>query len=408
MDTTMKEPAEVKTASLSAVRWQVGLAFAAFILIGLNDGALGVLLPSLQTYYKVDKAIVGLLFLAATTGYLVAAFSTGLLLERLGQRRFLMVGPGTFLVGAALLSFKPPFGFALVTLFLIGFGIAVIDAGLNAYIAGLGRSSTLNYLHAFYGVGALLGPLVASTVLALSWEWNTVYYLWCGLCLVLLFGIRFIFTETSQPATEPKTAEAKPEGNIMSQALKLRVAWLAALFLLFYVGTEVSLGSWSYSFLTEERHGEALLSGWAVSGYWLGLTVGRATLARVGDKIGNKRLIQGCLGGVVVGVLLVWLVPVAAVTAFGLWLTGFSLGPIFPTTIGLISERVTPRLVPSVIGFAASLGSMGAAFFPWLAGNLAQAIGLWTLLPYVVILTAGMLAIWWSLNTKREKVEAAE
>jgi fucose permease len=29
------------------------------------------------------------------------------------------------------------------------------------------------------------------------------------------------------------------------------VVWLAALFLLFYVGAEVSLGSWSFSFLTD-------------------------------------------------------------------------------------------------------------------------------------------------------------
>jgi hypothetical protein len=47
---------------------------------------------------------------------------------------------------------------------------------------------------------------------------------------------------------------------------------------------------------------------------------------------------------------------------------------------------------------------MGAAFFPWLAGNLAQAIGLWTLMPYVVVLTVGMLGVWWALNVKKEGV----
>ena len=49
------------------------------------------------------------------------------------------------------------------------------------------------------------------------------------------------------------------------------------LFLFAYVGIEVSLGSWAFTFLTEERHEAELISGWTVSGYWLGLTVGRSS-----------------------------------------------------------------------------------------------------------------------------------
>lgn len=200
---------------------------------------------------------------------------------------------------------------------------------------------------------------------------------------------------------------------MLAGALKLRIVWLAALFLLFYVGAEVSLGSWSYTFLTEERHEATLLSGWLVSGYWLGLTLGRLFLARIAERVGNKRMIQGCLIGVVIGVVLIWLAPIGAVAAFGLLLTGFSLGPIFPTTIALLPSLIPARIVPSAIGFVASLGSMGAALFPWIAGNLAQGLGLWTLLPYVIVLTIAMLVVWWALqnnsskSTQQAEVEAA-
>ncbi len=397
-ETTLRE--QNKVARSISVRWQLGLAFFAFVLIGLSDGAVGVLLPSLRAYYKVDKATIGLLFLAGTTGYLIAAFSSGLLVEKLGLRRFLMLGGLAFLTGTVIVSARPPFMVALASLLALGFGVAIIDAGLNSYVAGLTRSTALlNYLHAFYGVGALLGPLIASSALALNWSWNSVYYLWAGLSLVLLAGLRLIFTRPVP--VQPEANEAGSGGNVLAEALKLRVVWLAALFLLFYVGSEVSLGSWSYSFLTEERHEVALLSGWAVSGYWLGLTLGRLSMAKVGERIGDKRLIEVCLGGVVVGVLLIWLVPIGAISALGLWLTGFSLGPIFPTTIALMSHRAPARLLPSAIGFMASLGSMGAAFFPWIAGNLAEGFGLWTLLPYVVTLTAVMLLIWLALQAKK-------
>jgi len=162
----------------------------------------------------------------------------------------------------------------------------------------------------------------------------------------------------------------------------------------------VSLGSWSYSFLTEDRHGPTFISGWIVSGYWIGLTLGRLTLAHIAQRVGEKRLIQGCLIGVIIAVLVVWLIPINAISAIALCLTGFSLGPIFPTTIALVSKLVSSRLLPSAIGFLGGLSSMGAAFFPWLAGNIAQVVGLWSLLPYAIVLTVAMLLFWLSLQTR--------
>jgi len=378
---------------------QLGLCFFAFILIGANDGAFGVLIPSMRSHYGVSNATIGLLFLFASVGYLIAAFNSGLLVAKLGNRLFLLLGIGTFLFAATMLSLMPPFPVLLFMLLPLGFGGAILDAGLNAYIAGLPRNTALlNYLHAFYGTGALLGPIIASGLLAIGFGWNSVYIVWIAICIVLGVGVGFAFKGHKRIEDE-KAEKAETKQNVLFKALAMRIVWLAALFLLFYVGTEVSLGSWSYSFLTEERGGAPLLMGWAVSGYWLGLTLGRLTLARVALNLGEKRMIQICIVGVVAGVLLIWLVPLNGVSAIGLCLTGYCLGPIFPTTIALMSKLVPARILPSAIGFLASLGSMGAALFPWLAGNLAQLIGLWVLLPYVIFLTLVMLGLWMLLQT---------
>lgn len=384
----------------------MGLAFVAFILIGASDGAVGVLLPSMRAHYGVDKATISLLFLASAAGYLTAAFNSGPLVGKLGYRLFLLAGAASFVLGATTFSLMPPFVLILLAALAVGFGIGVIDAGLNAYIAGLPDNTVkLNYLHAFYGAGAWFGPVVASGLLAAQLGWNSVYLVWVALGLTVLIGFGLAFQ--GRRAT-PAAAATDAGRSVLIAALKLRVVWLGALFLFFYVGAEVSLGSWSYSFLTEDRHGATLLSGWAVSGYWLGLTLGRVTLANLARKVGNKRLIQGCLAGVLLGVLLIWLAPTNAAAALGLGLTGFSLGPIFPTTIALMSGLVEARILPSAIGFLASLGSMGAAFFPWLAGNLAQQVGLWSLLPYAMLLTCVMLCFWLALQARpRSSLDAS-
>ena len=378
---------------------QVGLAFFAFILIGANDGALGVLIPSMRLHYGVDKATIGLLFLFQTVGYLVAAFNSGLLVEKLGNRRFLVLGVVSFLLGVGTLSLMPQFMVILIMMLPLGFGVAIIDAGLNTYIASMPRNAALlNYLHAFYGIGALLGPLIASTILAIRWGWNSVYIVWIGMSLVLLIGFQLVFREEN--ISQREDTATRPESNVLVAALSVPMVWVAALFMLIYVGAEVSVGSWTYSFLTEERHAPILLAGWMVSGYWIGLTLGRLTLARVTLRIGSERLILGCLVGVVIGGLFVWLLPVYAVSAVGLGLIGFSFGPIYPTTIALISNKVSSRILPSVIGFMVSLGSIGAAICPWLAGLLAQRFGLWSLMPYVIILTAAMVLLWRVLQVR--------
>jgi len=105
METTTHEQ---QITVLSSPRMKVALAFFAFILIGANDGALGVLLPNIRMHYRVDNATIGLFFLCSTVGYFIASFNNGLLLEKLGNRLFLMVGTGTFLIGVSLLSLMPP------------------------------------------------------------------------------------------------------------------------------------------------------------------------------------------------------------------------------------------------------------------------------------------------------------
>jgi fucose permease len=380
-------------------RVHLALAFIAFILIGCNDGALGVLIPSMRAFYHVDTVTLSWLFLASVLGYLSASFNTGLLMAKLGIRRFLLLGLGIFCLGAILYSLRPPYAFFLCAATIVGFGTGMTDAGLNAYVASLpNNGKLLNYLHAFYGIGALLGPLVASTLLAQGLGWHATYLAWLTLALLIWLGLLLAFKQRNQQNQQNAQGTERQGGNLLAATLRLRGVWLGAFFLLFYVGTEVSLGNWGYSFLTLARSGLPLFSAWVISGYWCGLTLGRLTLANLIPRLGIRRLITICLSGVVLGVVLAWILPGIWGTACGLCLVGFCLGPLFPTAIALMPQLVTPRLLPSAIGFLACLGSGGAALFPWLAGNLIQHIGYWSLLPFALLLTLLMWGAWLMLN----------
>ncbi len=392
-----------QTARQSRVPFMhLALAFIAFILIGSNDGALGVLIPSMRASYHIDAITLSWLFLASSIGYLSASFNNGLLMAKLGERRFLLLSLAIFCLGATLYGLRPPYAFFLCAGAIVGFGVGMIDAGLNAYIASLpNNGKLLNYLHAFYGIGALLGPLVASGLLAQGLGWQTTYLVWLALALLILLSLWLAFKRREQPLQPDQQGDERTErqgGNLLSATLRLRGVWLAAFFLLFYVGTEVGLGNWGYSFLTLARSGPVLFSAWVISGYWCGLTLGRLTLANLIPRLGIRRLITICLSGVVLGVTLAWVLPGVWGAACGLCLVGFCLGPLFPTAIALMPQLVAPRLLPSAIGFLACLGSGGGALFPWLAGNLIQHLGYWSLLPFALLLTLLMWGVWLLLN----------
>jgi fucose permease len=386
---------------------------------------------------------VSWLFLCSSSGYLIAALSSGFLVKKLGQRRFLLLGGSALIIGALSISLMPPFAFLTLPFFLVGFGIATLDTGLNAYMASLPRSAErLNYLHAFYGVGALLGPIIASAILVVGLTWNDVFSLWSILSLLFFFGVVFAFKKQAAILVSQSLDDANQRGSCgqfsqrsmqlrsriarvrlvplgqaqgpdrgqlyphagwdemqnktssMGNVLRLPVTWIVAFFLFFYVGTEISLGAWIYSFLTEQRQQPALFSAWMVSGYWMGLTLGRIVLAQLVTRLSERTAIQIGVIGAMLGVLLTWLMPIGMLSALGLCLTGFCLGPIFPTTMALMPRLFSQRLLATAIGLVASLGGLGGTLFPWLGGNLAQAFGLWVILPFAIAMTVMMFLLW--------------
>jgi fucose permease len=382
---------------------QVTLAFLAFLLIGINSGAFGVLLPDLISFYQLDKSIAGLLFLAGSTGYLLAAFGSGFLVERLGIRRFLILGCLILITGCLVIGFKLAFILILSARLLLGLGAALIETGANFVVASLPRSTVwLNYLHALFGMGALIGPLIATWFLTNNLGWNSLFFLEMILCLPLLIGVTLFFPSLPSK-TVPKDGEVK-QGNLMATTLRLKVVWVAAIFLLVYVGVEMCLGGWGYSYLIEIKNFSTTTAGWIISGYWLSLTLGRLIPAKLAEIFGfnNYALISFSLGGTALGIVLILLVPNEIVTALGLWVIGFSLGPVYPTTLAIMAELLPKSLLPTVIGFVASLSILGFAIFPWLAGSIADIWTLSTLIPFNLGLTALMIGVWFVFLKEKE------
>lgn len=106
-----------------------------------------------------------------------------------------------------------------------------------------------------------------------------------------------------------------------------------------YVGGEVALGGWIVTFMNRIRLASAYNSGIAATGFWAGMTVGRAGLGFITDKFGERLCVLIYLGLSIGLELLFWLVPNFIVGAVAVAFLGMFLGPLFPA--GIVVSNVT-------------------------------------------------------------------
>ncbi|GAB4195845.1 MAG: MFS transporter [Roseiflexaceae bacterium] len=380
----------------------VGLAYAAFISLGLPDGLTGVGWPSIRATFGLPLDALGALVSTTTIGYLISSFSSGWLLARLGVGWLLILSclatAGSLLVYSVAPLWPVMVAFGL----LAGLGAGAIDAGLNTYAAEQFNPRTMNWLHASFGLGASTGPLIMSSVLSLGQSWR-LGYLIVGVAQLALAGC-FALTRREWHAHAESVEVAPAASAPMLGTLRLRTAWLSILLFLLYAGLEFTAGQWLYSLLTEARGMLPALAGLWVSVFWGSLTLGRLLSGVVVERISVRTLLQLCMGGALLGVLLLWLNLAAWLSFGGVALLGLSLAPMFPSLIALTPTRMGPAHAANTVGFQVAAAMLGGASLVTAFGLTAGRFGLETLGLFLFV-NAVLLTLVYELIERQPSVE---
>ena len=370
--------------------------FFGFTVMGANDAAYGAIIPYLGPYYNVSYTVVSLVFLSPLIGYVTSAMLNNYIHKTLGQRGIAIIGPTAHLVAYVIICLHPPYPVLVVSFILAGFANGILDAAWNAWIGGLANpNEILGFLHGFYGLGAVLSPLIATALITqakLGW-WSFYYIMIGGAIMEMATGTAAFWHESGARYRASMSNEQSTKGATRA-ALKTRVAWVSAIFLLIYVGIEVSLGGWIVQFMLEVRNGKNFESGLSAMGFWLGITVGRLVLGFITPKIGENLSICIYLLCAMAMQLLFWLVPSFIVSSIAVGFVGFFLGPLFPAVVVAVSKLLPSHLHVPTIGFAAAFGGGGAAVLPFGIGAMAQAVGVKVLQPVIIGFMGAAFLLW--------------
>ena len=139
--------------------------YIAFIGLGVPDSLIGSAWPAIHTEMNVPVEAVSILtFIISGCTVLSSMFSAGIL-NKLGTAK--VTAFSTAMTAAALFGFSvaPSFWFMIPLAVLLGLGAGAIDSGLNNYVALHCKSSHMNFLHCFWGVGVTVSPLIMSAFL---------------------------------------------------------------------------------------------------------------------------------------------------------------------------------------------------------------------------------------------------
>jgi fucose permease len=377
---------------MRTVRWFSAPAYrtaaivcGVFFAAGLMIAAIGPSLPVLAVQIGVDTAALGGLFTTFSAGVMIAQVGLVRVSQRLSQRAtlaasMLLMCAGILAItqGASLLAL---FGAAL----LGGLGFGGVLATGNIMVAQLfpsGSAAALNGINLFFGVGSIVGPSLAAAANARLSAPQIALWIGAGAMaalspVVLAMAASSAGGATSAPGAVRSTAPAR--------------TWLLGFLLLVYTGTEIGFGAWLTLYMITSAAMDIAGAALVVSGFWLALTSGRALAVALGVRMSAHRLLRLCLGGLLLGaVLLALSIGNVALTLAGVLLLGMSCGPVFPTALALVASRAHSGAATSR---ALILGNSGGMIVPALIGLLLTRLGPPAVAALLVVSALVMIAL---------------
>ncbi|MCE7057640.1 MFS transporter [Algoriphagus sp. AGSA1] len=369
------------------------LIFLIFFVISLMSNILGPIIPGIIDSFSLSYGLAGFLPFAFFVAYGVMSLPSGLLVERMGGKKVLLLAFALAAAGALLFGFTPRFGFALTSLFIIGLGMAMLQVVINPLLRVTGGeehfafNSVLGQLA--FGSASFLSPMLYSymdqnlfsetapywIVLLENWvpagmKWVSVYFVFALLACVMLALIGL----THFPKVELKSDEKIELGLTLKKLLGKRLVWLYFLGIFSYVGTEQGIANWVSQFL-QDNHGVDPGTGGAqvISYFWGLLTIG-CLFGLVLLKFLDSRLVLILFTVAAMLALITGLTAQGNLALFAFSFSGFCLSVMWSILISLALNSVD--FAHGTFAGLLCSGIVGGAVVPLIVGSLADSIGL--------------------------------
>ncbi len=366
-------------------RWVVfgTVLFAYFLIVGQRT-APGLITDQLMKDFHVSASIIGLMNSIQFFAYAGLQIPIGLLSDRYGPNRFLIIGALLTGIGSVIYSLAPNEYVLIFSRLLVGMGDATIFVnlvlilnqwfkakefvkliGMIALIAGLGSlSATVPFSMWISFAGWRMPFLTIGIILMLS------SYL---LYIVLVSKPKQIFKDDSK-VNKSSIKDRESVWKILRRVFSTRQAWATFLCHFGVVGTYVGfIGSWGVPYgihvfgMPRSEASKLIMYG------LLGAMIGGPLIGWITSRLGSIKKIYTLVHIIVlfswIGLFVSGVKPPFIMVVVLLFIIGFGNGAS-SLTFAVVRESFSTKEVGVVSGFSNMGGFLSAVLFPSVFGNV--------------------------------------
>jgi MFS transporter, FHS family, Na+ dependent glucose transporter 1 len=341
--------------------------YLAFILLGLTIAAEGPTLLKLAEHTSSALDQISSIFLFGSLGYLLGSYIGGRLYDRVPGHRF-MAGVLIFLgLTIALVPLASSRWMLFTIVLILGLFKGALDVGCNTLLLWVHNETVgpfMNGLHAFFGVGAFIAPLIVAQVLTATGDIYWVYWFFAIAAFPLAIWIW----------TLPSPASRAIPAHHESAPFPILPVLIMVLCFVLYVGGEAGYGAWIYTYAFTLNFGTEVTAAYLTSAFWGSFTLGRLLGIWISTRARPITILildfVGCIASV--GLILMFQES-AIILWIGTVLFGISQASIFPTFLTLAEERM--HVTGTIAGLFLVGAGVGGMILPWLIGQAFVQVG---------------------------------
>lgn len=348
------------------------ILFANFTFFGAAAIIVGSAVPEIVRQFSWSYAHMGAVLAGGAIGYFSSTFLCSILLRRWGPR--LVICGGLILqgLGLAYFGYTSLFWTNLMAMALIGLGQGGTEVVTNYCLVRIeqdGRSNLMNFMHAAFTAGAIIGPLVVGQLIERGLPWQYAFQglaaiSWANACIFYFQPFKDLFCAANNERTH------RALGNLLGQPLLL----FLTLVILLYVGVEIGVSNWISEYFVQVADTSAATGAYMVSLFWVGLLVGRLLVAALYRGQRQALFLFGmCLFSTLSLALALFDAGIAWRAAC-FFACGMGFSAIYPVIV-VLAGRYYPDEQELAIGIISTGGGLGAFAFPFAMAALSDLLG---------------------------------
>jgi MFS transporter, FHS family, L-fucose permease len=376
-------------------RYMVCLVLLTFFVISLLTNILGPIVPDIISNFHVSLTAAGFLVFSFFIAYGVMSIPAGFLVERFAEKPVMVAAFVAAAIGSMGFALFPNYKVAVISLFVIGAGMAILQVAINPLLRVSGGEEHFAFnevlAQLFFGTASFISPHIYSyLVLNLNQNshnfnlllrglrrmtpaalpWVSLYWIFSAIAVAMvlvLYVSRF-------PSVQHTDEERPGTFEMYRSLIRRRLVWLYFLAIFAYVGCEQGSANWISQFLSQYHGLDPHTTGArAVSWFWGLMTCGCLAGVLLLKIFDSRRVLIGASTGALFLLSLALFGP-GEVSAVAFPLVGLFASVMWPILISLALNSVS-EYHGSFTGILAT-GIMGGAVMPAIIGRIGDHFGL--------------------------------